>query len=111
SVRLPISSSPAVDLYGESPSRLVLSADPRQVAAVELLARQHGLPVERIGTVGRERLLVELTGAGATGAAEERGSSVADSIDVALADLTRAWEHGLPRALGWDDPAAAGEGR
>ena len=101
-VRLPISSSPAVDLFGESPSRLVLTADPRHAAAVELLARQHGLPIERIGTVGGERLLVELAGAGATGAAEERGSSVADAIDVALADLARAWEHGLPRALGWD---------
>jgi phosphoribosylformylglycinamidine synthase II len=112
-VRLPISSSPAVDLFGESPSRLILSTDPGHVAAVELLARQHGLPVERIGTVGCERLLVELAGAGATGAAEERGSSVADAIDVALADLTRAWEHGLPRALGWDsaDVAANAEGR
>ena len=110
-VRLPISSSPAVDLFGESPSRLILSTDPGHVAAVELLARQHGLPVERIGTVGGERLLVELAGAGATGAAEERGSSVADAIDVALADLSRAWEHGLPRALGWDDAVTAAEGR
>ena len=101
-VRLPISSSPAVDLFGESPSRLILSTEPRHAAAVELLARQHGLPIERIGTVANERLLVELAGAGATGAAEERGSGVADAIDVALADLARAWEHGLPRALGWD---------
>ena len=111
SVRLPISSSPAVDLFGESPSRLIVSADPPHAAAAELLARQHGLPVERIGTVGGERLHVDLAGAGATGAAEERGSTVADAIDVALADLRRAWEHGLPRALGWDDAAAAAEGR
>jgi phosphoribosylformylglycinamidine synthase len=105
-VRLAVSSSPAVDLFGESPSRLVLSASPRHVAAVELLARQHGLPVETIGRVGGDRLVVELAGAGATGAAEERGSRVADSIDVAIDDLRRAWEHGLPRALGWDDAAA-----
>jgi hypothetical protein len=26
---------------------------------------------------------------------------VADALDVALADLDRAWRHGLPRALGW----------
>ena len=102
-----------MDLFGESPSRLILTAEPAHAAAIELLARQHGLPIERIGTVGGERLLVELAGAGATGAAEERGSSVADAIDVALADLTRAWEHGLPRALGWDsaDAAANAEGR
>ena len=79
---------------------------------MELLARQHGLPVELIGRVGGDRLVVELAGAGATGAAEERGSRVADSLDVAVADLERAWEHGLPRALGWveleQDQAALG---
>ncbi|HXG26595.1 MAG TPA: AIR synthase-related protein, partial [Candidatus Binatia bacterium] len=115
-VRLPVASSPAVDLFGESPSRLVVSADARHAPALALLARQHGLPVEPIGTVGGDRLVVELAGAGATGAAEERGSSVADSIDVPLADLVRAWEHGLPRALGWDEAgqahaAATAEGR
>jgi phosphoribosylformylglycinamidine synthase len=111
-VRLPVASSPAVDLFGESPSRLVVSADPRHAAAAELLARQHGLPVERIGVVKGDRLVVELAGAGATGAAEERGSNVADAIDVTLSELTRAWEHGLPRALGWDqDAVSAAEGR
>jgi len=110
-VRLPIASSPAVDLFGESPSRLILSALPRHVAAVELLARQQGLVVEPLGSVGGERLFVDLAGAGATGAAEERGSSVADAIDVGLVELTRAWEHGLPRALGWDEASASQEGR
>jgi phosphoribosylformylglycinamidine synthase len=101
-VRVPVSSSPAVDLFGESPSRLVLSAKAGDVAAVTALAGEHGLPVEAIGTVGGDRLLVELAGAGATGASEERGSGVADAIDVDLEELRRAWEHGLPRALGWD---------
>ncbi len=110
-VRLPVASSPAVDLFGESPSRVIVTAAPHHAAALELLARQHGLPVERIGFVGGDRLFVDLAGAGATGAAEERGSSVADAIDVALADLTRAWEHGLPRALGWDAASASMEGR
>ncbi|HYN68969.1 MAG TPA: phosphoribosylformylglycinamidine synthase subunit PurL [Candidatus Eisenbacteria bacterium] len=110
-VRLPIGSSPAVDLFGESPSRLVVSATPRHVPAVVLLARQHGLPVEQIGTVGGARLVVELTGSGATGAAEERGSRVADSIDVPLPNLRHAWEHGLARALGWESPAFASQGR
>jgi phosphoribosylformylglycinamidine synthase subunit PurL len=110
-VRLPISSSPAVDLFGESPSRVVVSAAARHVLAIEMLARQHGLFIESIGRVGGNRLFVDLAGAGATGAAEERGSSVADAIDVALPDLTRAWEHGLPRALGWEDAASAAEGR
>ena len=102
-VRLHVSGSPAVDLFGESPSRLIVSTTPRHAPALELLARHHGLPVESIGTVGGDRLVVELAGAGATGAAEERGSRVADSLDVAIADLERAWEHGLPRALGWTE--------
>jgi hypothetical protein len=91
-----------VDLFGESPSRILVSAPPRYVAALLLLARQHGLVAEELGSVGGERLVVELAGAGATGAAEERGSRVADALDVAVADLRHAWETGLSRALGWD---------
>ena len=102
SVRVAVANSPAVDLFGESPSRLVLSCRPRFTAALELLARQYGLPVETIGSVGGDRLLVELAGSGATGAAEERGSRVADALEVPLADLRHAWEHGLSRALGWE---------
>ena len=70
--------------------------------ALALLARQHGLTVEQLGTVGGDRLVVELAGAGATGAAEERGSRVADALDVPLSELRHAWETGLSRALGWE---------
>ncbi len=102
STRIAVASSPAVDLFGESPSRLVVSCRPRYAAALTLLARQHGLPIEEIGTVGGDRLVIELAGAGATGAAEERGSRIADALEVPLADLRHAWEHGLARALGWE---------
>jgi phosphoribosylformylglycinamidine synthase II len=101
-LRLGVANSPAVDLFGESPSRIIVSAPPRYVPALLLLARQHGLAAEELGSVGGERLVVELAGAGATGAAEERGSRVADALDVAVADLRHAWETGLSRALGWD---------
>jgi phosphoribosylformylglycinamidine synthase len=101
-VRLGVANSPAVELFGESPSRLVLSCRPKATAALVGLARTYGLPVEEVGVVGGDRLVVELTGEGATGAAEERGSRVADALDVALADLRHAWEHGLPRALGFE---------
>jgi phosphoribosylformylglycinamidine synthase len=107
-VRLPVLSSPAADLFGESPSRLVLTARPRHTPALELLARQFGQPVETIGTVGGDHLIVELAGAGATGAAEERGARVADSIEVSLTNLLHAWDHGLARALGWESPAGRG---
>jgi hypothetical protein len=97
--------SPAVELFGESPSRLVVSAPPTDAPALTRLARQHGLPVDALGTVGGDRLVLELTGAGATGASEERGSRIADALDVAVVDLRHAWDHGLTRALGWDDQA------
>jgi phosphoribosylformylglycinamidine synthase II len=102
SIRVAVANSPAVELFGESPSRLVVTTPPRFAAALTLLARQFGLPVEELGVVGGDRLTIELTGAGATGAAEERGSRVADALEVPVADLRHAWEHGLPRALGWD---------
>jgi len=103
-LRLPVSASPAVELFGEGPSRLVLTCRPRHAPALVLLARQFGLPVETLGLVGGERVVIELTGSGATGAAEERGSRVADALDVAVADLRHAWDHGLARALG-EEPA------
>jgi len=107
-LRLPVGGSPAVELFGESPSRLVVTARPRHAPALMLLARQFGLPVEPLGVVGGERLVIELTGHGATGAAEERGSRIADALDVAVADLRHAWDQGLARALG-GIPAAGPE--
>jgi phosphoribosylformylglycinamidine synthase len=108
-LRIGVASSPAVDLFGESPSRVVVSAAPRHVPAVVLLARQHGLPIEDLGEVSPRpddgtpaRLVVELHGSGATGAAEDRGSRVADALIVGLDELRHAWEGGLSRALGWE---------
>ena len=103
SVRVPTAMSPAVELFGESPSRIVVTARPRFAPALTLLARQHGLPVERLGAVGGDRLWIQLVGAGATGASEERGSTIADTLDVPLASLRHAWDHGLARALDWED--------
>ena len=59
-LRLPVRHSPAVDLFGESPSRLVVTARARFVPALELLARQYGLPFEALGSVGGDRLVVDL---------------------------------------------------
>jgi len=102
-LRVPVGDSPAVELFGESPSRIVVEVAPRHLPAFELLARQHGLAAAVLGVVGGERLTIDLAGSGATGAAEGRGSRVADAVDVPLADLEHAWEQGLPRALGWVD--------
>ena len=111
SVRLAAANSPAVALFGESPSRIVVSARPNFKDALILLARQAGLPVQELGVVGGDRLVIELTGAGAGAearggaSAEERGRWVADALEVPLAELRHAWDHGLARALGWEPPA------
>ena len=110
-VRVAVANSPAVHLFGESPSRLILTSRSRHAPALVLLARQFGLPAETLGVVGGSRLQIDLAGAGATGAAEERGSRVADAVDVSLSDLRHAWDHGLARALDWEPPASAPEGR
>jgi phosphoribosylformylglycinamidine synthase II len=99
-LRVAVAGSPAVALFGESPSRIVIAAPPPAVEALRRLAARHDVPLAELGTTGGERLLIELAGEGATGAAEERGSRVADAVDLALSDLRHAWEHGLPRALG-----------
>jgi phosphoribosylformylglycinamidine synthase len=103
-LRVRVGDTPAVVLFGESPSRLVLEVVPRHLPALTLLALHHGLPATELGVTGGDRLLVELAGEGATGAAEERGSRVADALEVPLHDLRNAWEQGLPRALGWTGP-------
>jgi phosphoribosylformylglycinamidine synthase len=100
--RVPTSMSPAVELFGEGPSRIVVTATPRHAPALTLLARQHGLPVETLGTVEGDRLRIQLVGTSATGASEERGSTIADVLDVPLTRIRHAWDHGLTRALGWE---------
>ncbi len=98
--RVPVAGSPAMALFGESPSRIVLAVPPRAVAHVRGLAEVRAVPVTELGTTGGPRLVVDLAGEGATGAADARGAGVADALDVAVADLGHAWELGLPRALG-----------
>ena len=48
-----VGDSPAVELFGESPSRLDREVAPRHVPAFILLARQHGLPGRRARLHGR----------------------------------------------------------
>ena len=99
---LRVSAEPAVELFGESPSRIVVTVRPADLPRLAALAAEHGIPLEPLGEVGGDRLQIELVGGGAAGAAEERGANVADALDCALAALRHAWEQALPRALGDD---------
>ena len=101
--RVAVAGSPAVALFGESPSRALLAVPATSLGALAVLAAEHDVPIAELGVTGGDRLIIELAGEGATGAAEGRGARVADAVDVALGDLRHAWEHGLPRALGVED--------
>ena len=102
-VQLPVGATPAMELFGESPSRVLVSCLPDQWDALAALAAEHGLPLLRFGVTGGERLLIRLVGEGATGAAEDRGAGIADELDEPLVELRHAWEAGLPRALGEEE--------
>ena len=94
-----VSAEPAVELFGESPSRAVVTVRDDARSRLEALANAQGVPVEWLGRVGGERLQVDLVGGGAAGAAEERGASVADPVDCSVAELRHAWEHALDRLV------------
>jgi phosphoribosylformylglycinamidine synthase len=99
-LELPVAAPPAVELFGEGPSRVVVSTAPDRWSSVAALAAEHGLPSRRLGEVGGDRLRIRLVGEGATGAADSRGAGVADELDEPLSELRHAWDAGLPRALG-----------
>ncbi len=77
-------------LFGEAPSRIVVSTG--QAGELASLARESGVPLLRLGSVSGERLVL--------------GSC----LDVAIEDLRRGYEEGLPRALGEPVGAAAAPG-
>ena len=99
-LQVAVSLAPAVALFGESPSRAVVTVDPPRWPELARLAAGKRVACRRLGSVGGDRLRIRLVGVGATGAAEERGAGVADELDVRLSELQRAWEQALPRALG-----------
>ena len=97
---LAVAQAPAVALFGESPSRAVVTISPERWNELARLASSARIACRSLGSVGGDRLRIRLSGVGATGAAEERGAGVADEVDVSVAELTKAWTHALPRALG-----------
>jgi phosphoribosylformylglycinamidine synthase len=78
-------------LYGEAPSRIVVSVAPEQYEALAALAAQHETPITRLGEVGGERL------------------SFTSALDVAIAELRATWRNGLRVALGADDAEQVAE--
>ncbi len=112
--RVPVAGSPAVALFGESPSRALVAAPAGAVPRLRALATRHDVPLAELGVTGGERLLIELGGEGATGAAEARGAvwrtpSTSTSSTCATPGSTgsrgrSAWRLGRVRRLRGRDP-------
>lgn len=74
-------------LFGESPSRAVASVSPARVQRVLTVAREYGVPVEDVGVVGGERLIVRVDG------------RAVETINVPVAALFERWSQSLERKL------------
>lgn len=72
-------------LFGESPSRILLSISPVHAERVMAIAREHDVPVQDIGTVGGDRLIVHVN--------ED------STIDMPVAELFEQWSQSLESKL------------
>ncbi|HYY81646.1 MAG TPA: phosphoribosylformylglycinamidine synthase subunit PurL [Actinomycetes bacterium] len=82
SVELPAGLPPVAALASETPSRVLLGADPAAAAELAAAAAAAGVPATRLGGTGGERLVVP------------------GLLDLPLERLRAAYEGTLPRALG-----------
>ena len=72
----------ALTLFGEGPSRILVSVRPERRTQVEARLAAAGVPWELLGTAGGQNLLI------------------GDVIDVAVSDLEETWEQTLPEIMG-----------
>ncbi|MED4571663.1 phosphoribosylformylglycinamidine synthase subunit PurL [Brevibacillus agri] len=73
-------------LFSESQSRILLSASPGQAEAILALAGEHGVPAEKIGTIGGDRLVVNVNGA--------------EAINASIQEVKAAWKDAIPCLIG-----------
>ncbi len=81
-------------LYGEAPSRIVVTVDPKDLAPLQTIAAKHSVPCFRLGTVAGDRLVVK-----------HRGVNV---IDLPVRDLNAAWRGAIPSRAGLPVPTSGG---
>jgi phosphoribosylformylglycinamidine synthase len=73
---------PDIALFSESQSRILLSAAPDKADALAERLAAHGVPVQRLGTVGGTRLRVAVNGRAA--------------IDAEVDELRQIWRDAIP---------------
>ena len=72
-------------LFGESPSRIIVSVSPAYGEQVLAIAREHEVPAQDIGTVGGDRLIVHV---------DEH-----PAIDMPVTELFEQWSRSLESKL------------
>jgi len=72
-------------LFGEAPSRIVVSLARDKLSFLEKIAKKHNIPYEILGTTGGKNFSVQY--------------GEAAKIDLPLAALSDAWRNAIPRRL------------
>ncbi|MBU9889362.1 MAG: hypothetical protein KTQ49_05800, partial [Candidatus Omnitrophica bacterium] len=85
-----------VTLFGESPSRIMVTVDPANLGRFETIASRYAVPCLKLGTVEGERLVIT-----------NQGSSV---VDLPVRDLSDTWRGSIPIRAGLPAPLSAGGG-
>ena len=73
-------------LFGEAPSRIVVTVDPKDLARLEAIAAKHAVPCCALGTVHGDQLVVKYQGA--------------DVVDLEIETLSDTWRGAIPAKLG-----------
>jgi phosphoribosylformylglycinamidine synthase len=77
-------------LFGETQSRIILSARPNTVQALVSRAAQAGIPAAHIGTVGGDRFVIEI---------EQARMNDGCRVDLPIAQVSDRWAHALEEQL------------
>jgi phosphoribosylformylglycinamidine synthase II len=80
-VRLPIGLAPAFALFSESQSRIVVTVEPDGMGLLEDICAANGVPFERLGAVGGDRLVIE------------------NMVDAAVSELATIYDTSLEAAV------------
>jgi phosphoribosylformylglycinamidine synthase len=76
---------PTVQLFSESPSRIIISFDPGDAAAVQEIAERHQAPFAILGRVGGNELVIAVAGE--------------EAVRAEVAELESAWRDALASKL------------
>ena len=68
-------------LFGETQSRIVISAAESSLESIQRLAQAEGVPITVLGTVGGDSIKI-------------------GPVDITVAEINNAWQQGIPVALG-----------